>query len=179
MADPSLLSLLLTGGIGLGGTWLGAYLNRKAAIATAHQLLEVERHKYAQSRLWDAKKDAYTEIVAHLNGVHKDVQYTLDRLFDPDIDPQPYIESKEFNDDATEHWRRISALNATLDNSSLIASEEFKSAFEQWRVDFIAYDIDDDPRRVATVQSDAMNKHKPALIRLAKDELVAAPKRIN
>lgn len=176
MIDSAIITTVVAALTGLGGTWLGAYLNRKSAVDTAHKLVEVERHKYAQSRLWDAKKDAYTEIVVQLNAIDRDLSSMESTLFDPDVDPTYYIESEHYSSDASALWRRVGKLNATLSDNSLILSDEFQSAVTDWNIDFADYDEDTQPREVFTVQSEATARHKPVIIKIAKDELAEALK---
>lgn len=174
--DTSILTALIGAVVLLGATWLGAYLNRKGAVETARQLIEVEHRKYAQSRLWDAKKDAYTDIVAQFNAIDKDLDGTVDRLFDPDYDPQPYIDSDEYVQDNTAFWRRINTLWTTIKNNGLILSDDFQAAFVQWNVELIDYDAEDEARKIATVQSKATKKYIPIIVKIAKAELEAGPK---
>lgn len=169
------VAALSTGGA-LGGTWLGAFLNRRSALETARQLADVEQHKYAQTQLWDAKKDAYTDIIVQLNVIDKSIEQVMDTLFDPDIDPSYYLESEDCGKDNALLWQRIWKLDDTVSNNSLILSDTFQSSYAAWRKDFSRYDGDTDPREVAMIQSKAIDEHKPILIQMAKDELVATPK---
>lgn len=176
MIDTSILIALLAGGFGLAGSWLGAHLNRKSAIATARQLVEVEQHKYAQSRLWDAKKDAYTEMIVEFNAIDRAISSIVDRVFDPDVDPSYYIDSDEHSNDVTAIWQRIWKLNNALDNNSLVVSDEFKKALSDWNIEFVDYREEADPQDVISVQSEATKKYIPVIVKVAKAELEAAPK---
>jgi hypothetical protein len=176
MIDTTILTALLVGGFGLGGTWLGGYMNRKTAIDTAHQLVEVERHKHAQSRLWDAKKDAYTDIVAQFNAIDNAITSMVERLFDAEINPSYYLESDEYNKDITAIWQRIWKLNNSLDNNRLVISDEFQAEISEWNIEFVDYDGRDAPREMITVQSEATKKYIPIIVKVAKAELEAAPK---
>lgn len=177
--ETEVVVALVGGGFGLagtiGGTLLGMYINGRSAVRTALQLADVERHKHAQSRIWDAKKDAYTDIIVQLNVIDKSIEQTMDTLFDPDIDPSYYLDSEESGKDNTLLWQRIWKLDDTVSNNSLILSDTFQLSFADWRKAFSRFDGDTDPREVAIIQSNAIGEHKPILIQMAKDELAATP----
>lgn|GEM_PF-2200097 len=177
--ETEVVVALVGGGFGLagtiGGTLLGMYVNGKSAVRTALQLADVERHKHAQSRIWDAKKDAYTGIIVQLNEIAKSIEQTMDILFDPDIDPTYYLDSEDRGKDNALLWQRIWKLDDTVSNNSLILPDTFQLSFADWRKEFSRFDEDTDPREVAIIQSKAIDEHKPILIQMAKDELAATP----
>lgn len=170
-----LIALISTGGT-LGGTWLGAFLNRRSALDTAKQLADVEQHKYAKSRLWDAQKEAYTDIIIQLNAIEKLVGQILNALFDPEVDPSYYLESEQSNNETSTLWQRIWKIEDTVKNNSLILPDLFQASFSAWRADFENYDEEAEPQEVIITQSKAIDKHKPAMIKLARDELAAGPR---
>ncbi|SEI99463.1 hypothetical protein SAMN05518849_102126 [Sphingobium sp. AP50] len=172
--DTQILTALIGTLSGLGGTWLGAYLNRKSAYQTAIQLADVERHKYAQGRLWDAKKEAYTLIIGELNVMRKLTQRINDGFTDGEMHEEEYFQSASFHKDNNELWNRYRQLQTTFDNNSLILSDRFKEQFSEWMKDLFYCDEDDIPPILADVHWNAMRKHVPLFVEVAKDEI--APK---
>jgi len=175
MAYEILVAAISTGGV-LGGTWLGAFLNRRSALDTAKQLAEVEQHKYAQSRLWDAKKEAFTQVIVELHTVDRMVDQVFNNLFDPETDPMYYLEAEESTKDGILLWQYRCKADDFVKNNSLILPDLFQAAFKAWLSDFENYDEESEPQFVVMVQKKAMDRHKPILIKLAKDDLAAAPK---
>lgn len=177
--ETEVVVALVGGGFGLagtiGGTLLGMYVNGKSAVRTALQLADVERHKHAQSRIWDAKKDAYTDIIVQLNVIDKSIEQTMDILFDPDVDPSHYLDSEECRKDNALLWQRIWKLDDTVSNNSLILSDPFQRLYADWKREFSLFDGETDPREGAMIQSKAIDEHKSIFIQMAKDELTAAP----
>lgn len=62
-----IVAVLLAGVLAIFGTAIGAWINSRNTVSTARALAEIERLKYAQDRLWDFRKEAYTEILARLS----------------------------------------------------------------------------------------------------------------
>ncbi|HKY53336.1 MAG TPA: hypothetical protein VJM08_03480 [Anaerolineales bacterium] len=172
LASDLLVALIGTGGT-LAGTFLGAYLNRKSALQTAIQLAEIDRHKYAQDRLWDARKEAYTAIVAGLTALDKIVDGMYDGFFNGPNDPEDYFQSSSFNEDNEKLWDRYRAIKELYDNGVLILSDAFKVKFGEWQQDFFYYDENDIPPVVTQAHRTAMGKHLHEFVEIAKGELSA------
>ncbi|UZW57549.1 hypothetical protein NUH86_18375 [Sphingobium sp. JS3065] len=174
LASDLVAALIGTGGtliVGFGGVWFGAYLNRKSALQTAIQLAEIDRHKYAQDRLWDARKDAYTAIVSGLTALDKSVDKMYDGFFNGPNDPEDYFQSSSFNEENDELWKRYRATKELYDNSVLILSDAFKVKFGEWQQDFFHYDENDIPPEVTRAHRTAMGKHLHQFVEIAKGEL--------
>lgn len=169
------VAAISTGGA-LGGTWLGAFLNRRSALDTAKQMVDLERHKYAQSRLWDAQKDAYTAIVAELHVLDKCIDKMYQCCFDLEVDPDDYINSTYFNDDHKALWQSYRRFKSFIQDNVLIVSETFQAEVGAWEQEFFYYDEQDEPPEVVRAHRTAMGKHKNVLVNMAKSELAATPK---
>ena len=177
MASDLIAALIGTGGtliVGFGGVWFGAYLNRKSALQTAIQLAEIDRHKYAQDRLWDAKKEAYTAMIVELTALDKAVDRMYAGFTDLEISPENYFQSPSFNEDNNHMWAKYQAAKELFDNSILILSDAFKVRFGQWQQDFFYYDNEHDiPPDVTKAHRTAMGKHLHEFVEIAKGELSA------
>lgn len=170
-----LVAAISTGGA-LGGTWLGAFLNRRSALDTAKALAAVEQHKYAQTRLWDAKKEVFTAIVSELNGLELSVESLASILFDPDVDPSPYIQSNDYNTAFGNLWRVTVKTDRLIADNSLILPDDFQSEYAQWHGEFFNYNEDTSEREISIIMSKALSTFKPRMVYMAKSELESAPK---
>ncbi|MBB3881176.1 hypothetical protein [Sphingomonas pseudosanguinis] len=72
----------------LGGTFLGSWLQRRSALKTAKDMIQIERHKYTQDRLWDVRKEAYTSIIAGLRATAKAANVVNDGFNDGYMHPE-------------------------------------------------------------------------------------------
>ncbi len=170
-----LVGVLLGGGFGLAGAWLGTYMNQRSAIQTARQLVDVERHKFAQTRLWEAKKEAFTQIISELNGLQISVESIAEILFDHEVDPSPYIQSSDYSAAFGNLWKIVVKIDRMIDDNSLILPDEFQGEYAAWRGDFFNYNEDTSEREISITQSKALSSFKPKLVIIAKNELEALP----
>lgn len=177
--ETEVVVALVGGGFGLagtiGGTLLGMFVNSKSAVRTAVQLADVERLKHAQSRIWDARKDAYTDIVGQYNEIERTVQKIRDELNDPEVDPRFYLESEHSNNDSVELWNKVKSLREIITNRVLFVSGEFYQLFEVWFKEFTSYREDFEAFECNVIQLAAMQKYRPLIVRMATDELAANP----
>lgn len=178
--ETEVVVALVGGGFGLagtiGGTLLGMYVNGRSAVRTALQLASVEQHKFAQTRIWDAKKEVFTQIISELNGLEMAVESLASILFDPDVDPSPYIHSGDYSTAFGNMWRVTTKTDRLIADNSLILSDEFQSQYAQWHGEFFNYNEDTSEREISIIMSKALSTFKPRMVYMAKSELEAKPK---
>lgn len=175
--ETEVVVALVGGGFGLAGTiagtFLGAWVNRKGSLQAALQLAEVDQQKYARTRLWDARKDAYTAIIVEFNALSSLAARINDGFNDVDVNVEDYFYTAEFNRDNKEMWDRYRNLKVMIENQSLILSDRFIEQIGVWEADLFYYDEDDTPPIQANVHHSAMRMHTPLLVEIAKDEVTA------
>lgn len=174
--DSEILTALIGTFSGLGGTWLGAYLNRKSAYQTALQLVEIEQHKYTQDRLWDAKKEAYTQVIVSLNAMRKTAATMEDYAWGETAEPDRYFSNPLYKEHTDEFWASFRAVKALFENNALIFSEEFLTLHDNWERELLMYDEDEEPYMFIKVHHDAMSRFHRQFVELAKSEISPAPK---
>jgi len=165
-----LTALIGTTGI-LAGTWLGAHLNRKSAYQTALQLAEIERRKYSQDRLWDAKKDAYSLTIARLNVLWKNVATMVEHAWGEGSDPERYFNDPIFNEHDILRWDSFRSLKSLVDDNTLIFSDNFLNLFKEWESHFFMYNEEEYPETIIKIHDDAIRRFHSQFIKLAKFEI--------
>jgi hypothetical protein len=173
MDTQIVVALIGTSGglMGLAGTWLGAHLNQKSSLQTALQLAEVERHKYARDRLWDARKGAYTTIIADLNFIYKTTDRIHDGFYGEMAEPERFFNDDSFSKLRDELWERFRSLNTTFEDSSLILSDSFKTLFQEWKSDFFNTDENDIPPEHYLQYYNSISRYLPRIVEGAKAEI--------
>lgn len=129
----------------LGGTILGARLNQAGALKTARDMQEIERHKYTQDRLWDARKEAYTAIIAQLRATAKAAEKIHHRFNDDDADAEGYFQSAQYGPDTHILWETWRGTIAEYEKARLLLSDDFVAGFEQVQTNLDAVDEDGIP----------------------------------
>lgn len=156
----------------LGGTYLGTVLNHASAVKTARELQDLERHKYTQDRLWDARKEAYSAIIAGLRKTEKASRLVDEGFNSGEADPEEYFHSDVSTKQIHILWSHWQETQTEYDNARLLVSDEFIAAFEKLHVELDALDEDDIPpllyRKVANVFTEAL----PDILATAKNEIV-------
>lgn len=159
----------------LGGTWLGSALNRRTALRTATELAEVDRRRYAEDRLWDARKDSYTSIVAGLRASAKLARIVDEGYNSGEMDPEEYHASEGSTKQIGALWERWRGTVAEFENSRLLLSDEFVERFEQIEADLGAVDQDDTPPDVYGQCETILREALPSLLAIAKAEIAPTP----
>ncbi|CAN5120014.1 hypothetical protein BH10PLA2_BH10PLA2_00290 [soil metagenome] len=171
--DTQIVTAIISTLGALGGTWLGAYLNSRSSEQTALQLAEVERHKYKHDRLWDARKEAYTLIIAELNDLERVAGRIYSRFYGDNAQPEGYFQSEVYDTDTAELWTLFHEVKALGRSNRLILADEFVERISHWERDFI-YDEKESPTERVICYRNAMAKHLPEFIEFAKREIAPA-----
>lgn len=174
MIDTQIIVALSGSLTALAGTWLGARLNQRGGLQTALQLADVERQKYAQDRLWDARKEAYTAIVISLNSLYKTADNIHDGFFGECAEPERFFNDESFSKLSSEFWERYRSLSAEFGDATLILSDSFKTLFGEWRADFASSDENDLPPEHFEQYYKSIGRYLPRIIEAAKMEIAPA-----
>ncbi len=156
---------LVTAIIGVGstgiGTVIGALVNRAAALKTARSMLVIDRQKYTQDRLWDARKESYSAIVAKVRDTAKLAKKVYEGFVDPYGHPEEYFQSQTYNRDTQKLWEAWRNAEAEYDRARLLVSDAFVAEFERLQANLTAIDHEDIPpdraEQVYGVFSDALD----------------------
>lgn len=170
IVDPQIVTALVGLAGTLGGTWLGAHLNSRSSAQTTLQLAEVEKHKYKQDRLWDARKEAYTLVVVEFNAMNRAADRMYDWFFGQYADPEHYFQSAQYDKDSEELWSAFRRAKALVHSNALVISAEFERLYGEWEGKFLLGEDGDPPER-ADYRRGAMAKYLPKLVELAKAEI--------
>ena len=164
-------AVLIGGGFALMGTILGAYLNKRATLATARELAEIERFKYTQDRIWDFRKESYTTILAHLRRAADHADKVFAGYCDAQRHPEEYFASEERQKDEDATWSAWADCKKEFEDSRLTVSDEFAKQFQLLRHSFRLIDENDLPPEVAHKAQEIFNSFYPKLLQIAQDEI--------
>ncbi len=155
----------------LVGTILGAYLNSRSAVSTARELVEIDRFKYTQDRIWDFRKDAYTAILAQLGEASVHYQRTSDGYNDGYHHPETYHGSEARQKDRAAAWRAWSDCKSDFDNNRLTLSDEFVAEFQNLQTALKQIDENDLPPDIAWAEANCFSAAYQKLLEIAKNEI--------
>ena len=168
--DPQII-IAVIGTLGtLGGAAIGAWIAGSSSKATALRIALVERDKHKHDRLWDARREAYTVIVAAMSALEKTASRMDDRMNGHEADAEGYYQSQTYNEDAEELWSEFRAVKAAYEGNILVLSEGFKAAYAEWQKDFF-YEEEGIPPQQADAHYNAMRQHIPLFVELAQAEI--------
>lgn len=171
--------VLIGGGFALLGTILGAYLNKRTALSTAKELAEIERFKYTQDRIWDFRKEAYTEILAHLKEASNYAERVRDGYHDEQMHPEAYHGSDRRPKDEAAAWDAWTRCKTAFVANRLTLSEDFTAEFQSLRDALGAIDEHDLPPDIAWAEAECYSAAYPKLLNIALAEIApSSPARI-
>lgn len=173
MAEETLLSSIVDivkALVPLGGAWVGFWLTRKTSLDTARNIAAIDREKYKHNGLWEARRTAYTEIVAALTELAKSASLIDYHMNGEEADAERYYASEQFNKHSLAMWEDYRAVKALYDRHILVLSEAFKELFSQWQKSF-HIEAEGIPPQQAEAQDGAMTVHIPRFIALAQHEI--------
>jgi hypothetical protein len=159
----------------LGGTYLGSALNRRSALRTAVDLAALEQQRYAQDRLWDARRESYTSIIAGLRAADKLAKAVDEGYNSGEIHPEEYHASGGSTKQINELWTRWRETRAEFEDARLLLSDTFVERFERIQTDLDGIDEDDIPPTVYARCAEILHEAIPALLTIAKAEIAPAP----
>ena len=175
--DGEIIAVLIGGVFALCGTFLGAALNKRATLSTAHELANIERLKYTQDRIWDARKDCYNEVLSHLESAAQAAQRMNDGYNDGQMSAHAYDSSKARTRDSKATWESWRSCKTVVENNRLSISDDFFAEFDNLR-DSISETLRDDhglPPDVALSQSTCFSNAYPKLLSIAQREVSLVP----
>lgn len=155
----------------LGSVWLGAYLNRRSSLETAIKLAELGQLKYAQDRLWDARKDAYAAIVAHVRATARLASIVDHGYNSGELHPEDYHASDASTKEIAALWHQWSEAKAEFENARLLVSDNFVTRFEKLEEDLTAVDRDDLPPNIYSDGAAIFNAAVQPMVDLARFEI--------
>ncbi|WP_299984743.1 hypothetical protein [uncultured Ruegeria sp.] len=167
---------VIGGGSALIGTFLGAYLNKRATLSTARELVEIERFKYAQDRIWDFRKESYTVILAHLRKASNFADKVFAGYCDEQQHPEVYFASDDRKNDDIASWSAWDTCRAVFEDNLLTLSDDFAQQFNLLVHSFRTIDDNDLPPEVAHKRAEIFSTFYPKLLRIAQDEI--APSKV-
>jgi len=166
-----IVEVLIGGGFALLGTFLGAYLNKRATLSTARELAEIERFKYTQDRIWDFRKESYTVILAHLRRATDHADKVFAGYCDEQQHPEAYFASEERRRDEDETWAAWADCEKEFEDSRLTVSDDFAKQFQLLRHSFRELSEHDLPPETAHKAQEIFNSFYPKLLQIAQDEI--------
>ncbi|WP_170411284.1 hypothetical protein [Ruegeria atlantica] len=175
--STEIAAVLLGGGFAILGTFLGAYLNKRATLSTARELAEIERFKYAQDRIWDFRKETYTAILAHLRRASNHADRVFSGYCDEQMHPETYFASDSRKEDEEAKWAAWVDCRKEFEDNLLTLSDDFTKQFYLLIHSFKIIDDNDLPPEAAQKAADIFNGFYPKLLRIAQNEI--APSRPN
>lgn len=142
----NVLVTAITGVVSTGiGAVIGAWVNRAAALKTARSMLVIDRQKYAQDRLWDARKESYSAIIAKVRDTTRLAETIYAAFVDPYGHPEEYFQSQAYSRNTQELWEAWRGAEAEYDRARLLVSDAFVAEFERLQANLAAIDHDDIP----------------------------------
>lgn len=155
----------------LGGTFLGSWLQRRSALKTAKDMIQIERHKYTQDRLWDVRKEAYTSIIAGLRATAKAANVVNDGFNDGYMHPEEYFQSDAYGQAIHDLWDKWRATKEEYERARLLLSDAFVEGFEQIEARLDAVDEDDIPPLIYATTREIFDEAVSPMLEIAKAEI--------
>lgn len=147
VVETEVLTAIIGAGAGVGGVLLGAifgaWLNRRSAIATARQLIPIEQQRLTSQRLWESRREAYTEILKHLQEARRAAERIEDELNDPQGNPHDFYGSKRHRDIGALRGEGYRAAQRGMIDHQLSISRAFRARYETFLMEVEA--VDDAP----------------------------------
>ena len=169
-----LVALISVAGI-LGGTYLGALLNRRTATYTALMMAKVESQRHLDRRLWDARKESYSLILLKLMEARKYADYMDDGYSnDGEIHPEVYHVSEEREKHQQNNWAAWSDCKSEFDKNHLVLSADFVTAFQELVDDLATISEHDMLPYIAPKKAEYFRNAHSRLLKLAKDEFASS-----
>jgi len=166
-----IIAVLIGGGFALLGTYLGAYLNKRATLSTAKEMAEIERFKYTQDRIWDFRKESYTAILAHLRRATDHADKVFAGYCDEQYHPEEYFASEGRRKDEDATWAAWADCKKLFEDSRLTISDDFAKQFQLLRHSFRVISEHDLPPESAQKAQDIFNAFYPKLLQIAQNEI--------
>lgn len=114
-------------------TWFGSQLSQRQAERAAKRQAERDDRQFRAQRLWDARKEAYAEILKYCRQWYME-WYAMDYQFnDEESDPHTYHGSKSEVAAKRRSSEAVSARNDAFDANMLVLSDDFIVAFMRLR----------------------------------------------
>lgn len=149
------VAAISTGGA-LGGTWLGAFLNRRSALDTARQLADVEQLKYAQQRLWDERKVAYTELLAAITSMEQTASALSFGWHGGDPRGGDFFNEEYHRELLDEFFQKSERLRDQFNDRAIVLSDDLHELHEKWRKAIWNPDIDNEDERQRYLRYETM-----------------------
>ena len=165
--DAQTVDVLSAGAFALAGTFLGFWLNGRTAIRVS----KLEQRRYTVERLWDARKSAYSEILAKLSEARENADRVNQRFNDDELGPHGYFGTEAFREETAATHRAWNACYSMFSSSELILSEAFAKTFREIVSCIASIDPYMDPPEIAWQQAECFTKAHSELMSLAKEEL--------
>lgn len=143
------------------------------ATNTAKTVALLERERYAHDRLWDARREIYTDLIAKMRTFERAAGAVSDGFNDGELDPEAYFHSVGYDADNKNSVAAYRVLAEAYDDGRLMISETFAIRFELFLAGIYATDDEDPPAR-ATIAFDAAATAHADLLAIALAEI--APK---
>ena len=135
------------------------------------QVSRLEQHRYTAERLWDARKTAYSEILAKLREAHENADKVSQGFSDDELGPHGYFGSDAFLKETAATHRAWKACYSVFNNSEVILSEAFATRFQEIVSCMARIDPYMDPPEIAWQQEECLTEAYSELLSLAKEEL--------
>jgi hypothetical protein len=155
----------------LAGTVIGSRLNQSSALKTARDMLQIDRHKYTQDRLWDVRKEAYTSIIAGLRATAKAANVVNDGFHDGYMDPEEYYQSDAFGHASRDLWDKWRATKDEYERARLLLSDAFVEGFEQIEARLDAVDDEGIPPMIYATTREIFDEAVTPMLEIAKAEI--------
>ena len=169
-----LVALISVAGI-LGGTYLGALLNRKTTTSTALMMAKIESQRHLDRRLWDTRKESYSLILLKLTEARKYADYMDDGYSsDGELHPEVYHASEEREKHQRRNWAAWSECKSEFDKNHLVLSADFVIAFQELVDDLATISEHDMLPYIAPRQAEYFRNAHTRLLQLAKDEFASS-----
>ena len=111
------------------GVVLGAYLNRKGAVAAAREIASIEKRENLQSRTWELRREGYGILLYNLGEASKYADWLEDGYGGPGGGAHQFYASKqrqEYEGKTSKAWAECQSVFA---KNHLIFSKPFINAF--------------------------------------------------
>jgi hypothetical protein len=159
--------------LGVVGSLLGALIGGGATLWVAIRTQRTETDRYARQRIWDARKDAYTGIVAGLAALQRQSE-RIDYNFSDDAGGENFHGSDLYRRSTAALGEMHRDFERTLANGRLMLSESvYEAAAEMLRS---IEEIDDDPNQTPPERYEALaaayKQGAERTLRVAQSELI-------
>lgn len=168
---PSEVWAAIVAVIGTGAVAWGTHsLTVRAAEQSAQQQEKREAQRFREQRLWEARKETYSEVLRHCRSWELARWRIHDGYNGEESNPHQFDISKTNSEASAESLSAYQSMISAFDSGRVLASREFAERMDKLRADMVAIEWYDPPSHASDTYDIAVAAYS-SLLTIAQAEL--------